>query len=289
MSITQKLSQSKRAFSFEFFPPKIDMPLSTVFEAVEKLSCYDPAFVSVTYGAGGGNKDRAIDIASFLKEKEYEAIAHLTCVCSDESFINDFLEKLESRGIDNILALRGDLPEGMNPSEAFKHYSHASDLIKEIRGKNKFTIGAAAYPEAHMESESLDEDIKYMLYKEELGVDFFITQLCFDKYALINFNERIKAAGITAPVMIGIMPVLNPNQITRMALLSACSIPAPLSKIISRYGKNAEDFKKAGLEFAVNEIDYLIDNNINRFHIYTMNKPDIAEQIIQGSRLKDSV
>jgi methylenetetrahydrofolate reductase (NADPH) len=289
MGILQKLSQRKRTFSFEFFPPKAETPLDTIYEAIEKLSCYDPAFVSVTYGAAGGNRNRSVDIASHLKENGFEAIAHLTCACSDKEFISSFLDDLETRGIENILALRGDVPEGTDASAAYVNYNHASDLIKEIMGRNWFTIGAAAYPEEHMESDSLDDDIRYMRLKEELGADFFITQLCFDKHALIKFFEKVRSAGIKAPVLTGIMPVLNPNQITRMALLSACSIPAPLSKIISRYGKNAEDFKKAGLEFAVSEIEYLIDNGINMFHIYTMNKPDVAEQLIRGTRLGDII
>jgi methylenetetrahydrofolate reductase (NADPH) len=288
MGILQKLAGRKTAYSFEFFPPKIDMPLETVYDAIDKLSSFEPAFVSVTYGAGGGNKDRAIEIAMHLKDSGYEAIAHLTCVGADKKSIDGILESLASKGIENILALRGDLREGMDYSTAFAHYRYASDLIKEIKGKNRFTIGAAAYPEAHVESESLDEDVRYMLFKEELGADFFITQLCFDKNALLGFYDKAGKAGVRAPIITGIMPVLNPNQITRMALLSACSIPAPLSRIISRYGNNAEDFKKAGLDFAIDEIEYLIHNGIKRFHIYTMNKPDTARQIIEGSSLKPS-
>lgn len=289
MSLLNRLSENKLTFSFEFFPPKKDMPIGSVYEAIEKLAAYNPAFVSVTYGAGGGNKDRAIDIASHIKSSGLEAIAHLTCVASNSQSVHNFLKNLQANGITNILALRGDVPEGIEPEKAFTHFKHASDLITEIKKTNGFTLGAAAYPESHVESETLDDDIKYMRVKEELGANFFITQLCFDKYALSGFHEKVTASGIKAPVLTGIMPVLNPNQITKMALLSACSIPAPLSKIICKYGNNADDFKKAGLEYAINEIEFLIDNGIRKFHIYTMNKPENAEQIILGSRLKSAI
>lgn len=289
MSIIEKLERTERSFSLEFFPPKSDMPIESVYEAIERLSGYSPAFLSVTYGAGGGNRDRVIDIASHVKNAGLEALAHLTCAGADPAMIDYVLSQLERIGVNSVLALRGDVPQGVDRETAFKYYKHASDLISLIKQRGGFCIGAAAYPEAHMESDSMKEDISFMKLKAELGVDFFITQLCFDRNAIIGFYENVRKAGITAPVITGIMPVLNPNQITKMAFLSACSIPAPLSKIISRYGADADSFKKAGLDYAIEEISYLMDNGVNRFHIYTMNKPDIAEQIILGSRLKHSI
>lgn len=288
MGIIQKLNEG-RAFSLEFFPPKKETPLSSVFEAIEMLSAYNPCFVSVTYGAGGGNRDGVVDIASYIKNAGLEAIAHLTCAGSDHASVDYILTELKSKGINNVLAIRGDVPEGMSKEQAFSHYRYASDLIAEIKQRGGFTIGAAAYPEGHVGSDSLEKDIEFMKLKQDAGADFFATQLCFDRHAVLSFYEKAYGAGITVPVIIGIMPVLNPNQITRMALLSACSIPASLSKIISRYGSDAEAFKKAGLEYAIEEIEYLMDNGIGRFHIYTMNKPDVAEQIILGSRLKDII
>ncbi|MGE5494553.1 MAG: methylenetetrahydrofolate reductase [Burkholderiales bacterium] len=286
MNIIEKLRHSERSFSLEFFPPKKDIPITSVYEAIEKLSGYSPSFVSVTYGAGGSNRDRVIDIASHVKSLGLEALAHLTCVGADPNSIDYTLSQLESIGVSGVLALRGDVPEGLDMDTAYKHFKHASDLISAIKRRGGFCIGAAAYPEAHMESESTEEDISYMKLKAELGADFFITQLCFDSRAIIAFYENVEKAGIKAPVITGIMPIMNPNQITRMAFLSACSIPAPLSRIISRYGSDPDSFKKAGLGYAVEEIEYLMDNGIGRFHIYTMNKPDVAEQIILGSRLK---
>lgn len=286
MSILQKLNGTQTVFSLEFFPPKKDMPVSSVYGAIEKLSSYDPAFVSVTYGAGGSNRDRTIDVVSHIKDTlGLEAIAHLTCVGADPDSINNILTELENKGVKNVLALRGDIPQGMDKSTAFTYYKHASDLIKDIKKHDGFTVAAAAYPEAHVESTSLDEDVKFMRLKEEAGTDFFITQLCFDKYAIVRFFEKLYKANIKAPVVTGIIPILNPKQIIRMALLSACSIPAPLSKIISLYGENAEDFAKAGLDYATKEIEYLINSGINKFHLYTMNKDREIEQIIQKSHL----
>lgn len=289
MSVIEKLKRSDRSFSLEFFPPKSDMPITSVFDAIEKLSGHNPSFVSVTYGAGGGNRDRVIDIASHLKSKGLTALAHLTCAGADPASIEYTLGRLESIGVGNVLALRGDIPQGLDKDSAFMHYRHASDLITVIKQRGGFCIGAAAYPEAHMESDTVEQDISFMKLKEETGADFFITQLCFDRRAIIRFYENVRKAGISVPVITGIMPILNPNQITKMAFLSACSIPAPLSKIISKYGSDAESFRQAGLNYAIEEIEYLMDNGIGRFHIYTMNKPDVAESIILGSRLKDII
>ncbi|MDD5018459.1 MAG: methylenetetrahydrofolate reductase [Eubacteriales bacterium] len=286
MSLLKKLTEQQSAFSLEFFPPKKDMPISSVYGAVEKLSAYNPAFVSVTYGAGGSNRDRTIDIASHIKNSfGLDAIAHLTCVGADPVSINGVLAALEQNGISNVLALRGDIPDGMDKATAFTHYQHASDLIKDIKKRGGYTIAAAAYPEGHVESASLDQDIEFMRLKEASGTDFFITQLCFDKTAITRFFEKLTKAGIKAPVVTGIMPVLNPNQIIRMALLSACSIPASLSKIICRFGDNDDDFRKAGVAYAVEEIDYLLANGIHNFHLYTMNKSEAVEQIILDSDL----
>ncbi len=286
MSILQKLSEPKSSFSLEFFPPKKDMPISSVYDAIKELSQYGPAFVSVTYGAGGSNTKRTIEVVSHVKDTyRLEAIAHLTCVGADKKDIDDVLTKLAGHGIYNVLALRGDIPEGMDTKDAFSHYKHASDLIKDIKKRGEYTIAAAAYPEGHVESVSLDKDIEFLHMKVQAGADFFISQLCFDKYALECFYEKLDKADIEVPVLTGIMPVLNSKQIIRMALLSACSIPASLSKIISRYGDNADDFRKAGLEYAVDQINYLIDNGINKFHLYTMNKADAIKQIISDSNL----
>ncbi len=285
MGIVEKLTSQQSAFSLEFFPPKKDMPMSTVYDAIERLSASRPAFVSVTYGAGGGNRERTLEVVSQVDKMGLEAIAHLTCVGSDTSAISAILDTLEGKGIKNVLALRGDIPEGMDINTAFAHYRYASDLISEIKKRPGFTVAAAAYPESHVESPELNRDIESMKLKASLGADFFITQLCFDTCAIVDFYERLDKAGIKTPVVTGIMPVLNPKQIIRMSLLSACSIPAPLSKIISRYGEKPEEFKKAGLEYAVRQISLLMEYSINKFHLYTMNKADEIEQILSHSGL----
>jgi methylenetetrahydrofolate reductase (NADPH) len=285
MGIVQKLTGKECAFSLEFFPPKKDMPMSSVYTAISQLAARRPAFVSVTYGAGGGNRERTLDIVSQADAMGLEAIAHLTCAGSDPDAISDILDTLEKSGVKNVLALRGDVPEGMNPDTAFVHYRHATDLIADIKKRAGFTVAAAAYPEAHVESPSIEQDIEYMKMKAALGVDFFITQLCFDTCAVVEFYERLYKASVTAPVVTGIMPLLNPKQIIRMALLSGCSIPAPLSKIICLYGEKPEEFKKAGLEYAVRQITLLMEYNINKFHLYTMNKADEINQILSHSGL----
>jgi methylenetetrahydrofolate reductase (NADPH) len=262
------------------------MPIDTVYDTIAHLSSYSPAFVSVTYGAGGSSRERTIEIASHVKNGiGMEAIAHLTCAGTDPTEINETLNKLRESGISSVLALRGDLPEGMNREEAFRHYGHASDLIADIKKAGGFTIAAAAYPELHVESRSSEEDISYMRLKAESGADFFITQLCFDRHAIVDFYELAYKAGIHAPVLTGVMPVLNPKQIIRMALLSACSIPAALSRIICKYGEDIPSFTEAGIEYAIEEIGYLKRHGVKGFHLYTMNKADAVARILTGSGL----
>lgn len=285
MSILDRLTDNKSAFSLEFFPPKKEMPLNTVYDAIESLSAYKPVFASVTYGAGGSNSRRTIEVASHVRSMGLEAIAHLTCVGADDSEIEEVLDALEDAGIYNIMALRGDIPDGISRDKAFIACRHASDLIFHIKKRGGFTIGAAAYPEAHAEAPSLKADIENMKIKISAGADFFVTQLCFDENAIIHFFDMLGNAGITTPVSVGIMPVLNPNQIIRMALLSACSIPARLSRIVSLYGNDTEAFKKAGIEYAVNQINALRKNGINKFHLYTMNKAAEIGDIITSSGL----
>ncbi len=285
MNLIDKLKTKEKAFSLEFSPPKKDMPLDTVYGAIEKLSVHNPEFVSITYGAGGSNRERTVEVASHVSELGLEAIAHLTCVGADPEQINAVIDSLEEKGIRNILALRGDIPQGMDKATAFVYYRHASDLIIDIKKRSSVTVGAAAYPEAHYEADSLYDDIKYLKLKADLGVDFFVTQLCFDKNALLAFHEEAYKAGVTAPIATGIMPILDPKQIIRMTLLSACSIPASLSRLVSRYGEDPESFKKAGMDYAVGEITGLMAGGIRKFHIYVMNKADETAQILKMSGL----
>ncbi len=285
MNLINKLKQNTKAFSLEFSPPKKDMPVDTVYNAIEKLSVYQPEFVSITYGAGGSNRDRTVEVASHVSGLGLEAIAHLTCVGADPGQINAVLDTLLEKGIQNVLALRGDIPQGIDRDTAFAYYKHASDLIIDIKKRNDFTIGAAAYPEAHYEADTLSDDIRFLKLKADLGADFFVTQLCFDTSALLKFHEKAYKAGITAPIVTGIMPVLDPKQIIRMTLLSACSIPASLSRLVSRYGEDADSFKKAGIDYAVKEITDLMAGGINKFHLYVMNKADETSQILKLSGL----
>ena len=286
MTLLEKLSSDSPHFSLEFFPPKKDMPIDTVYDTIAHLSSYSPVFVSVTYGAGGSSRERTIEIASHVKNAVgLEAIAHLTCAGADPSSISDTLGSLRQAGISSVLAVRGDVPEGADREETFRHYRHASDLIADIKKSGGFTIAAAAYPELHVESGSPEEDITYMRLKAEAGADFFITQLCFDRHAIVDFYEQVYKAGIHAPVITGVMPVLNPKQIIRMALLSACSIPAALSRIICKYGEDIPSFTEAGIEYAIEEIGYLKRHGVKGFHLYTMNKAEATARILSGSSL----
>ena len=289
MSILDRLHSSQSAFSLEFFPPKKEMPIESVYGAIEKLAAFDPVFVSVTYGAGGSSRERTIEVASHVHALGLEAIAHLTCVGASMQQISDMLDRLNQAGITNVLALRGDVPDDMDRAQAFSHYRYASDLIADIKKRGGFVIGAAAYPEAHCEAPSLDKDIESMRRKVDAGADFFVTQLCFDENAITHFFDKLVKHGIKTPVSVGIMPILNPNQIIRMALLSACSIPARLSRLVSLYGKDVDSFKQAGIEYAVNQIDALRKNGINKLHLYTMNKAAEIEEIILKSGLSPSV
>lgn len=285
MSLIDKLKQKNNAFSLEISPPKKDMPVDTLYGAIDKLSAYNPEFVSVTYGAGGGSRDRTVEVASHVSALGLTAIAHLTCVGADPRQIGGVLDALADKGITNILALRGDIPSGMDRASAFAYYQHASDLIIDIKKRDGFTVGAAAYPEGHYEAPSMDEDLGYLKLKADLGADFFVTQLCFDTGALLDFHEKAYRAGITAPIATGIMPVLDPRQIIRMTLLSGCSIPASLSKLVSRYGEDADAFKKAGIEFAAKEITDLMAGGVRRFHLYVMNRADETAQVLKLSGL----
>jgi methylenetetrahydrofolate reductase (NADPH) len=290
MKLLDTLNSQSDIFSLEFFPPKKELPIDSVYESISRLSKYNPAFVSVTYGAGGSNRDRTIEIASYVQNAAgMEAIAHLTCVGATPAVIQKTLLELSEKGIGNVLALRGDIPEGMNKDKAFLHYRHASDLIADIKKSGGFTIAAAAYPETHVENNTPEENIAHMRLKEETGADFFITQLCFDRCAIADFFEQVYKAGIHAPVLTGIMPILNPKQIIRMALLSACSIPVSLSRIVSKYGEDSDAFFEAGIEYAIGEITFLKNNGINKFHLYTMNKSEAVERILSGSGLARTI
>lgn len=282
MKIKDIYETKKTVISLEIFPPKLDMPVETVFKTLDELKDINPDFISVTYGAGGKAKDRTVEIASKIKnEYQIESLAHLTCISATKDQIRENFAEMRRQNIENILAMRGDIPE--DPDFEFPNplqYEHAGDLIKEVKEEGVFSIGAACYPEGHVECENKIKDIKYLRQKVDMGADFLISQLFFDNELFYRFMEEIDLAGINVPVSAGIMPVLNKNQIIRMTKLAGCAVPAKLHRILDRYADNPAALKEAGEAYAIEQIIDLMAWGARGIHLYTMNKPDVAKRII---------
>lgn len=282
MKIKELYDVKKTVISLEIFPPKLTSPVETVFSTLDELKDINPDFISVTYGAGGKAKDRTVEIASKIKnEYHIESLAHLTCISATKEQINDTLKELRSNGIENVLAMRGDLPE--DPDFEFPdplHYEYAADLIRQVKGEGDFCIGAACYPEGHVDCESKIQDIKYLRDKVAMGADFLISQLFFDNELFYRFMEEIDLAGIDLPVSAGIMPVLNKNQIVRISKLAGCQLPPKFVRILDRYEDNPAALKEAGEAYAIEQIIDLMAWGVRGIHLYTMNKPDTAQRII---------
>lgn len=277
MKIKDILSQGKPTLSFEVFPPKTEDKYESVERAAAEIAKLNPAFMSVTYGAGGGTSKYTVDIASALHHNHHvTALAHLTCVSSTKEKVREVLHELKEAGIENVLALRGDIPQDGAVS---KEYSYASKLIREIKEAGDFCIGAACYPEGHVESASKTIDMDYLKQKVEAGCDFVTTQMFFDNNILYNYLYRIREKGITVPVVAGIMPVTNVRQIIRSCQLSGTYLPSRFKAIVDRFGDNPAAMKQAGIAYATEQIIDLIANGVNAIHVYSMNKPDIAYKI----------
>ncbi len=276
MKIRDILSQGEPTLSFEVFPPKTEDKYESVEQAVLEIARLKPAFMSVTYGAGGGTSQYTVDIASTVQNQGVTPLAHLTCVSSTREKVTSVLEELKARKIENVLALRGDIPAD---GQVEKDYRYASELIAEIRRQGDFCIGAACYPEGHVESENKTQDIHFLKEKVEAGCDFVTTQMFFDNNILYNYLYRIREAGVTVPVFAGIMPVTNKSQIKRICSMSGTYLPARFKAIVDRFGDNPAAMKQAGIAYATEQIIDLIANGIHGIHIYSMNKPDVAARI----------
>lgn len=277
MKLIEKITAEAPCLSFEVFPPKTDDAFESVRRAVGEIAALKPGYMSVTYGAGGGTSEYTAKIAAELLRAEVIPLAHLSCVSSDRQLVRRQLETLRSLGVKNILALRGDLPEGLNREHLDYHYAY--ELISEIREFGGFCIGGACYPEAHPESENSAKDIEYLRVKVESGCEFLTTQMFFDNNILYNFLYRLLRAGVEAPVVAGIMPVTNAAQIRRITAISGTVLPQKFLRIVDRYGDNPEAMKQAGIAFATEQIIDLYANGINAVHVYSMNKPDVARKI----------
>ncbi len=285
MKLTDIINKQKPAMSFEVFPPKTDTNFESVKTATEKIASLKPAFMSVTYGAGGGTSKYTLDIAKDLKDTmQTTMLAHLTCVSSDRETVRARIEDMKNAGIENVMALRGDLTPELEASDRSKwDYRHAVDLVRELKASGAdFCIGGACYPEVHPESINQNEDIKYLKEKVEAGCDFLTTQMFFDNNLFFNFLYKIREAGITVPVLPGIMPITNANQVARAIKLSGSFMPQRFKSLVDKFGDNPAAMKQAGIAYATDQIIDLYANGINLVHVYSMNKPDVAESILNN-------
>ncbi|MCI8981984.1 MAG: methylenetetrahydrofolate reductase [NAD(P)H] [Hungatella sp.] len=277
MKIRDILGQNRPTLSFEVFPPKTEDNYETVEAAAREIAKLSPSFMSVTYGAGGGTSRYTVDIAAALNnEYHVPTLAHVTCVSSTREKVHHVLEELKARGIENVLALRGDIPK---EGRLAHDYQYASELIGEIKQCGDFCVGAACYPEGHVESASKTEDIAHLKEKVEAGCDFLTTQMFFDNNILYNYLYRIREKGITVPVVAGIMPVTNVSQIKRICQMSGTYLPTRFKAIVDRFGDSPAAMKQAGIAYAAEQIIDLIANGVNGIHVYSMNKPDVAARI----------
>ena len=285
MKLSALLESDKLSLSFEVFPPKTDTAFESVRHATEEIAKLRPAFMSVTYGAGGGTSQYTLDIAQNIKEQyAVPTLAHLTCVSSTKETVREKIEQIRAAGIENVLALRGDLtPELAATDRSGWAYRHAIDLIHELKQQAPdLCIGCACYPEIHPESTNQVEDIKYLKEKVDAGCSFMTTQMFFDNNLLYNFLYKIREAGITVPVLPGIMPITNGNQVEKAIKLSGSFIPVRFKSLVDKFGNDPAAMKQAGIAYATDQIIDLFANGIKNVHVYSMNKPEVAEAIMRN-------
>ncbi len=285
MKIIDILKKGEHTLSYEVFPPKKETSYESVREATEEIAKLSPSFMSVTYGAGGGTSRYTLDIARNLHDKySVPMLAHLTCVSSDRATVKERIKELHDAGIENIMALRGDLtPELENTDRSKWDYRYAIELIREIKESGyDFCIGAACYPEVHPESPSQKEDIKRLREKVDAGVDFLTTQMIFDNSLFLSFMYKIREAGITVPVLPGIMPITRANQVDRAVKLSGSFMPQRFKMLVDRFGSDPRAMTNAGIIYATDQIIDLYANGIANVHVYSMNKPEVAEGIMRS-------
>lgn len=279
MKIREIIGQGKPSLSFEVFPPKSQADYRQVQETTEEIAKLHPAFMSVTYGAGGGTSAHTVGIATNLKEMfGVTPLAHLTCVSSTKEEISEQLARLKQNGIENILALRGDIPKEGGPND-FSGYRYAGELVSAIKEYSDFCIGGACYPEGHVESKTREEDLLHLKEKVDAGCEFLTTQMFFDNAILYRYLYQIREKGITVPIVAGIMPVTNSNQIKRICELSGTYLPTRFKAIVDKFGGNPDAMKQAGIAYATEQIIDLLANGVDAIHVYSMNKPEVARMI----------
>lgn len=278
MRIAQALTTPGRHFSCEIFPPKGDLSIDSLREIISQLQQLHPDFISVTCSAGGtGDSSRTAELAGMIK-KDYriESCAHLTCINSTRASVEQMIERLRQQQLKNVLALRGDRVEGAHSSD----FLYAKQLIPLLKAAG-FCVGAACYPEGHIECDDLQADICHLKEKQEAGADFFISQLFFDNNSYFDFVERAAQAGVDRPLLAGIMPIMSKAQIQRMIFLCGASLPSGVIRLLNRYENDPASLLQAGIEYAAGQINGLLQQGVANIHLYVMNKPDIARQLLK--------
>ena len=278
MRLAQLFGQGRTVFSCEVFPPKRDMPVDSIYTTLYGLKDIRPDFISVTFGAGGSQVNQTThEIASIIQNRYHiPAMAHLTCVAAGRAEVDHLLAQLKGDGVENVLALRGDVNPDIPPKTDF---AHASDLVAYIHARGDFGVSAACYPEGHLESPDLVSDIRHLKEKVDAGAQHLVSQLFFDNEDFFRFLERARIAGINVPIEAGIMPVLSQNSIRRMVSMCGASMPRKLTRILAKYGDHPEALREAGIAYAIDQISDLIAGGVDGIHLYTMNNPDVAKQI----------
>ncbi len=281
MKLTEIFAKNKYSLSFEVFPPKTFDLYDGVRAATEEIAKLAPSFMSVTYGAGGGTSKYTLSIAKRIREEcGVESLAHLTCVSSTRETVAERIADVKAAGVENIMALRGDIPKELENADRSRWaYRHAVELVREIKEVGDFCVGGACYPEVHPESANQREDIRFLKEKVDAGCDFLTTQMFFDNNLLYNFLYKLREAGVTVPVVAGIMPITNAKQVERAIKLSGSFMPQRFKTIVDKFGADPEAMKQAGIAYATDQIVDLFANGITNVHVYSMNKPDVAAQI----------
>ena len=282
MKLTEHFEKQSLSLSFEVFPPKTSASFESVKHATEAMALLHPSFMSVTYGAGGGTSKYTLEIAKHIQDQYgVPTLAHLTCVSSTKETVRARIQELKESGIQNIMALRGDLPADMEGQDRSNwDYRHAVDLIQELKASGAdFCIGGACYPEIHPESANQTEDIQHLKEKVDAGLSFLTTQMFFDNNLLYNFLYKIREAGISVPVVAGIMPITNASQVARAIKLSGSFIPQRFKTLVDKFGSDPFAMRQAGIAYATDQIIDLYANGVTNVHLYSMNKPDVAAKI----------
>ncbi len=276
MKIRDLITQDKATLSFEVFPPKKDTDFADVEAAALGIAAFKPDYMSVTYGAGGSTKGHTIQLAQEIQEKyDVPTIAHLTCVCASKEGIKTALADMKNAGIENILALRGDIPKNYD-GQVFAEFSHASELVELIKETGDFCVGGACYPEVHPDSANKHEDIIGLKKKVDAGCDYLTTQMFFDNNIFFNFMYRIREAGISVPIIPGIMPITRRVQVKNAVKLSGCNVPERFKSIVDALGDTEAAMRQAGIAYATDQIIDLMANGVKHIHVYSMNKPEVA-------------